>query len=307
MRLPGATPLKVKNHAVPLILSRFYLSSSIRQSRSRFFHRVPLAYWCVSQQQDLKSIIHNFLATYQSKDMEWLRRGIRRLLGRCIGAENEPGCIAIPVSQEVIPHHDRPTITMVEYTAAGNDDNLSCLPADDTVAKQCEDNHSGLLNTTVVDTIDCVQCCDSEFYTLTGTVSPSVFTGLVPVKQKMNFCHQSTPFHLPSLNYNEAVPVQLTEDLCETQTSVKTNDDVQHVSPSSNAICFLQRQTGDTPVSSLHEVSLPQRSLTNHGIKCPLSNVIIMSRRFDHNGGTITSEHGDLRITIPEDAIGIGD
>ena len=280
-----------------------------------------LPYWGVLRQQNLASIIHSFLATYRGKAMEWIRRRIRQLLGRCIGAvdgprrpldeqqehniydnielasinaislppsENYPHedsfCTVIPVSEELMPpdhDHDRPTI-MVECTAAASDDNLSYLPAGNTV----------------VDRIP-MQCSDIEFYTLTGTASPSVFTGLVSVKHKMNFLNQSTLLYEAMIQETEHV------HSCEPPTSVKTNDCAQHVSTSSDAMHSLQ--IGDPLVPSVHEVALPQRSLTNHGIKCPLSNVNIVSRKFDHNGGTITSRYGDLRISIPEDAIGVGD
>ena len=100
---------------------------------------------------------------------------------------------------------------------------------------------------------------------------------------------------------------QEAEHLCDTQTSVKTNDCVQHVSAStsSDAMLSLQRQTtADVAVS---KVSLPLSSLTNYRIKCPFSNGHIMLKTFDHNGGMLTSKCGDLRITIPGGAIGIGD
>ena len=39
--------------------------------------------------------------------------------------------------------------------------------------------------------------------------------------------------------------------------------------------------------------------------KCPLSHAI--SNSCDHNGGVVTSEHGDLTLTIPKGAIKEGD
>ena len=95
----------------------------------------------------------------------------------------------------------------------------------------------------------------------------------------------------------------------DTLTSVKTDEYTQNLSTSSEAMLSLQKQTGETAVSSLGEVSLPpiMRSPTNYKIKCPLSNVNIMLNKCDHNGVIITSECGDLRIIIPEGAIGVGD
>ena len=43
------------------------------------------------------------------------------------------------------------------------------------------------------------------------------------------------------------------------------------------------------------------------GIKCPLPNSIISSHIHDHNGGILTSEYGDIKITIPKGAIHDGD
>ena len=46
-----------------------------------------------------------------------------------------------------------------------------------------------------------------------------------------------------------------------------------------------------------------EKSSTNFSNKCPLSNNIVSSRRCDHSGGTLASKYGDIKITIPEDAI----
>ena len=170
--------------------------------------------------------------------------------------------------------YDIPTV-IIECTAAASDDNLLCLPVERTE----------------VDTssIAPMQYSDDKFYTLTSVASPSVFTGLVPVKQEQKSSHLAAHCYEP-INRGYAVSLdkamqnsfQEIEYACEVLTSVKTNDGAQHVvaSTSSEVIHSLQGQAGEVAVSSLHDVCLSLSSLTNHG-PCPVSiscqaHVIIM-------------------------------
>ena len=50
---------------------------------------------------------------------------------------------------------------------------------------------------------------------------------------------------------------------------------------------------------------MPEEITADLQSKCPLSHAI--SGSYDHNGGTLISEHGDLKLTIPEGAIKDGD
>lgn len=153
-----------------------------------------------------------------------------------------------------------------------------------------------------------MQCSDAGFYTLTSAASSSVFTSVLPDKQVEKLLNQNVP-QPPSISENVQSSFKKADLQCDTLTSVKTDECTQHVSASNEAMVSLQNQIVETAVSGLHEVSLPpiMRSLANYEIKCPLSNVNIMSNMCDHNGGIITSGCGDLRITIPEGAIGVED
>ena len=40
-----------------------------------------------------------------------------------------------------------------------------------------------------------------------------------------------------------------------------------------------------------------------HVVKCPLSDSNVISAKFDHNGGTVISKHGDIKVDVPKGAI----
>ena len=77
-------------------------------------------------------------------------------------------------------------------------------------------------------------------------------------------------------------------DLDDHITSDDTHDPPSHMQRSE----FISKQTQEEITADLES-------------KCPLSHAV--SGSCDHNGGVITSEHSDLKLTIPEGAIKEGD
>ena len=83
-------------------------------------------------------------------------------------------------------------------------------------------------------------------------------------------------------------PKGTTDYLDDSLTSDNTHDPPSHIQRS----VFVSEQIQEEIIADLES-------------KFPLSHVVSASR--DHNGGVVTSEHGDLKLTIPKGAIKDGD
>ena len=177
---------------------------------------------------------------------------IRRLCGQCIGADRIP--VVVPVDCEEQEHNIE--LESLDVTSLPPSENYPHENSCCTVIGVSEELMPPDLLVAVVDAVHVQYADGTNFNTLTDAGSPSTFTGPVSCKQERKFSNQSTIFYPPLLNSNEAVVQEIGHSHGNLTNSVETNDCVQHVSTCSDAIHSLQRQTGDTPVFSLHEVYL---------------------------------------------------